>query len=780
MKVSPISSRELSGDVQIDDGQNVSCDPKHNQSGMEGIGTFRTVEKERKMRLIPAIRKIKGISAITVCTCAGHIIFHDGDGCPDDIAATSIVGVQNLLSLGKIIGLGKLSDILLKGKSTTAIVSAPEKIATITAEKNIDGQKLVEILHSAQWVFSSTDTKQTSAKQASPPLDFSKQVAPRLSSLTAIEPTQAKRNQKIQIASSVSAVEPERKQTVKPSVAPLSGEETIQGIRFSLFSGDLSAIETQKAKLTGQHFFSNLAEEKLFLDDLTLLCQGIERLLGNCMDASQKIVSLLDKEKNLNKTIHWAALVWHCRCDIAQGNLDAAQKKARAAYQISSDFEIASQVASCCLVADVHMMANMLDAALKVIKTGRNIARRSKQNILISALELTEAQVFAMKMKYYQSSAAAKRAMDKFPNSPYPKILLARLAILKKKYVLARQLYEGILETNPAQPDALLDQTILDSLISDKIHYDTVEIYFRIKELAPTRSRIQELDETLARIPEFGALRQLLIWRHIGKGDTTTCRLLHQPFVDYGVLNADQNALPTAEFKPGIVIGYGATAMICAPYKKIDTHMEEIAAYKDDVVHLPPPVPVPEVLDIRLSLSTEDILKLVESDSSDNIFSGDLSVFAMPDLLEFLRNGKRTGSLVCSTENGVGAIELQDGFICSAIVPNVDNIGTLLVAKGKITKERLTVAVDAQEKDISGTRIGAILVETGLVEEVSVKEAIIEQTFSAIRIMLNWPKGRFVFTPACPDEFNNRRIDIKLNTQFVLMELYKKMDEANR
>jgi len=182
-----------------------------------------------------------------------------------------------------------------------------------------------------------------------------------------------------------------------------------------------------------------------------------------------------------------------------------------------------------------------------------------------------------------------------------------------------------------------------------------------------------------------------------------------------------------------------------------------------------------------LSMLPERIQDIIDDDStSENAFSGKLKDFSLPDLLEFLRIGHRTGSLICSSKNGVGVVELDKGFISCAIVPNVDNIGSLLLKKGKIPKERIEEAMRSQRKDLSGIRIGAILVKKGFIDAKSMKDILTEQTFSAIRTMLDWEDGRFIFTSTEESLELPESVALKIDSQFILMELYRISDEKNR
>jgi len=182
----------------------------------------------------------------------------------------------------------------------------------------------------------------------------------------------------------------------------------------------------------------------------------------------------------------------------------------------------------------------------------------------------------------------------------------------------------------------------------------------------------------------------------------------------------------------------------------------------------------------NLSMSPEHIQDIIDGSITEKALSGKLKDFSLPDLLEFLRTGHRTGSLICYSQNGVGVVELDKGFISCATVPNVDNIGSLLLKKGKIPKERIEEAVKSQLKDLSEIKIGALLVEKGIVDVKSMKDALTEQTFSAIQTMLDWQDGRFVFTPTEGNLELPESVSLKIDSQFILMKLCRISDEKNR
>lgn len=782
------------------------------------------------MTLIPALQKLAETVEIVICSQTGGTIFHAGKSSPDDISASAAVLVQKLTDTGNTVGFGALSNIVVQGQTTSVIVPREEKIANVIVSSKTDGHQIISALNSEKWTFpiskriskpisklkpklkpssslppsSSTATGEKSSaplisgarpkgfgattaklsastpKSAAPP---EKHVVPppfvKTKTLTAKGTPPPVSHESAQTSPKKSGTQAEtmpspkaaRKKLRNVSIPATPAARIMESIRMSLFSGDLADMNSQKQKMVECNLFNEKQQMEQFTGNLDVLCSEIIKLLSNSSTAKTELDSFLASSSTMNNSIQWGALIWQTRVYLSLGKIDDAEESVRAAYHLSHEFDSASRVATRCTIAEVYMMGNKLEQALKVIQTSKSIVNRNRFALLTAALSLTEAQLLAIKKAYNKSNDAAQRALETLPHSPYPKLFLARLAIFNKKFDEAKQLYDEILVSNSKQPDALSDMQILTAVMEGTVSIEIVETYFNLREMAPTHSRIVRLKEVLAQASGFQQLQNLLVWRLLGKGDFITSQLLHHP---------DKSSRHANRFKPNIVIGYGSSAIIIARYMEVDDYMETMSRDKTVGLQAPGSQLISDTPAPCLSLPPESILEMVESDISGKLFSGELDAFSMPDLLEFLRNGKRTGTLMCSCQGGVGAIEMIDGFLCCAIVPNVDNIGTLLLARGKITKERLARAIEAQEKDISGAKIGAILAEKGLVDPESIKEALVEQTFSAIRTMLEWTGGRFLFSPSNPNESPNRKLEIKLDIQFVMMEVFRKMDEENR
>jgi hypothetical protein len=57
------------------------------------------------------------------------------------------------------------------------------------------------------------------------------------------------------------------------------------------------------------------------------------------------------------------------------------------------------------------------------------------------------------------------------------------------------------------------------------------------------------------------------------------------------------------------------------------------------------------------------------------VFSGLISVFPLPDVVEFVRSARRTGLLVCSSQKGMAAVNFREGRITGATSPDTPDVG---------------------------------------------------------------------------------------------------------
>ncbi|HEX3758411.1 MAG TPA: DUF4388 domain-containing protein [Kofleriaceae bacterium] len=157
-------------------------------------------------------------------------------------------------------------------------------------------------------------------------------------------------------------------------------------------------------------------------------------------------------------------------------------------------------------------------------------------------------------------------------------------------------------------------------------------------------------------------------------------------------------------------------------------------------------------------------------------FAGDLEEFALPDLLEFLRNSHRTGLLLCSTSTGTGSVQLSRGLIIAADSPNALDLREQLLTSAEIAPEQRQVLAALPAEYFGDEMIESVLVSRDLVPRDEVERARVARIYSAFREMVGWTSGRFSFDPAVPIVTNPA---LALSAQSILMQIYQEQDEQD-
>src|SRR4030095_8188070 len=93
---------------------------------------------------------------------------------------------------------------------------------------------------------------------------------------------------------------------------------------------------------------------------------------------------------------------------------------------------------------------------------------------------------------------------------------------------------------------------------------------------------------------------------------------------------------------------------------------------------------------------------------------GSLKEASLPDVLQLVAMGKKTGCLSVAHRNNFGYIYFHKGRISYASLVNQrDRLGDMLLKTGVITREQLDNAIAAQGRR-SNVRLGELLVEQGV------------------------------------------------------------------
>jgi hypothetical protein len=134
--------------------------------------------------------------------------------------------------------------------------------------------------------------------------------------------------------------------------------------------------------------------------------------------------------------------------------------------------------------------------------------------------------------------------------------------------------------------------------------------------------------------------------------------------------------------------------------------------------------------------------------------AGRLEDLRLPELLQVLALGGKSGKLELTRPDGFGLIVLRRGKIIYAVCNGVrETFGHLLVCRGLVDEPTLARALDRQHRARPEKRLGAILVELGVLDAAAVEAVIGEQTRAVVAELFAWPGGFFRFDPA---EFPDR------------------------
>ena len=154
--------------------------------------------------------------------------------------------------------------------------------------------------------------------------------------------------------------------------------------------------------------------------------------------------------------------------------------------------------------------------------------------------------------------------------------------------------------------------------------------------------------------------------------------------------------------------------------------------------------------------------------------SGKLSFTPLADVLEQLRQGKATGTLTVSSGDLTKCIYLKSGQIVFATSTSVqDRLGEILVKTGTLKRENLEYALQLFKKSAGMKKIGAILVENGLIAPKDLFSGLKVQVKDIIFSLFLLSEGVYQFEEHLPSEL----IQLQINFQDLIAELIQRIKQ---
>lgn len=154
---------------------------------------------------------------------------------------------------------------------------------------------------------------------------------------------------------------------------------------------------------------------------------------------------------------------------------------------------------------------------------------------------------------------------------------------------------------------------------------------------------------------------------------------------------------------------------------------------------------------------------------------GSLREASLPDVLQLLAMGKKSGCLSVTHRHAFGNIYFDRGRISYAsIVNRRDRLGDLLVRNGLITAAELEAAIAVQGR-APERKLGEILIAERTIAREALHQYIKHQIEEAVYFLFTWTQGTFTFeADVRPDA---QDIVVSINPESLLLEGARRVDE---
>lgn len=127
------------------------------------------------------------------------------------------------------------------------------------------------------------------------------------------------------------------------------------------------------------------------------------------------------------------------------------------------------------------------------------------------------------------------------------------------------------------------------------------------------------------------------------------------------------------------------------------------------------------------------------------VLEGDISAFRLPDVLTFLSNSRKSGTLTVSGEDRQASLYFSDGNLVFAGSNREEfRLGSILLRKKKISPEQSARLEELMQRD--GGRFGQVAVQENVLTEEQVRDFLKVQVSEIVYDAFLWHGGRFSFS----------------------------------
>lgn len=154
---------------------------------------------------------------------------------------------------------------------------------------------------------------------------------------------------------------------------------------------------------------------------------------------------------------------------------------------------------------------------------------------------------------------------------------------------------------------------------------------------------------------------------------------------------------------------------------------------------------------------------------------GSLKEASLPDVLQLLSMGQKTGCLSVADRSNFGYVYFDRGLITYAsIVNRRDRLGDILVKGGLITTDQLESAIERQTRE-RDKRLGELLVDMGFISRPDLERYMRVQIEEAVYYLFTWISGTFSFEADVVPETQD--FLVRITPESLLLEGARRVDE---
>jgi hypothetical protein len=543
-------------------------------------------------------------------------------------------------------------------------------------------------------------------------------------------------------------------------------QDLIAELRRALVKGQLPQAETISAKLAEEAKVRGTVSEATLV--LSEMLEGIASVLAGDAFGGLDNLKMVESSASKSQSLRWVAQIWCVRASVGAGeSLDLAYAYAKSALALAGSLDAEARAVSTIELAGIEFQQGDFVQALMHTRAARTKLASLADPQLQAGSWLLEARILDATGKHQESLAAAELARRQRPSWPAPAAFLVRQALRDDRLTDASLALKPLFEREPPANEVERLQRILEHVHRGAATAHAAATFLELDEGPSTAETVRQLEALSDAHPNIEQFRDAFGWRLLRMGLYDAAKVVFEALA----LREDL----TEDVRSSVLLALGCLAAGASRHAKPSAKLRAVvSATPKNFSSIPPALPAPDKS--AAEFPSDEPGTSPRAGQGQLMFSGSLSLFGIPDLLEFLRSGKRSGTLLCSSSAGIGAIHLRKGFVTGAASPNARGAHYHLMATGIITKEECERVTQLERLEKS--HIGALLVESGLATAAQAREAQRCQIQDAIKDLMSWGVGKFAFDPDTSIESAASDIDVEVDPQQALLDIFKEIDEG--